>query len=218
MERVLLLVEMVRPRKYKGGRLRVDSIDLRAMIFAARIQGEYVRHSKRTWKLSDEKKAVRFGLDKLSMHRQHLRTGSTIRTLERHSKRADRQLLKKLTREEFATLMRMWRRHLRWMRLYLVYLKPGIPVTPRSGPTLRQRERAVIDRLVALARRALTEKGLQPPPEKRLRQLMRQRARTMRAWGARPEEVASNYEKFGGYWRLGEYVAAHTGRQGGTPS
>ena len=135
MEHILHLEKELRPNVVKGCRLQVETIQLRAMTCAARINREYVRFCKRAWKISDK---------------------------ERRS---------------------------------------VLAVTQRFGPSLRMRQTAVIDLLVALAKRALAEKGLRPPSEKRLRQLMRQQARTMRDHGNRPEEVAKNYEKFGtGAW------------------
>jgi hypothetical protein len=92
----------------------------------------------------------------------------TIKTLERHLKRANRALQASLGKAAYNEVLQWWKQHLNWVRLHLVYFRPLPPVTHR-----RRAQRLLIDAAVDTASRGLRERGYALPAAKRLRHLMR---------------------------------------------
>ena len=92
-----------------------------------------------------------------------------ILTLERNLKRANRALLKSVSRSEFVAQMRDWRAHLNWMRLHIAYFEP---LRPRAfGQKTRQQN--ILDELVRMAEHGIRIEGYQPPEAEELRRIMR---------------------------------------------
>jgi hypothetical protein len=58
----------------------------------------------------------------------HIKSERVLRSMERHMKRANRLLQSLVSPEDYAAFMEAWKKHLRWMRLRLVYFRPLLPV------------------------------------------------------------------------------------------
>jgi len=145
-------------RKTSGGRVRLSSLELRIAVFAVRInldERRLLKHHRRTW---DAQTRRRFGIDDASIRSLRRASKKTITSLERHTKRADRALLKQVSKQQFGAVMSCWRAHLRWMRLYLVYFKPLRPI---ARPKRRQQRN--LDLLMDMARRGLRYAGFEAP-------------------------------------------------------
>jgi hypothetical protein len=99
-------------------------------------------------------------------HRRHAR--STILSLERHMKRANRLLLGSVSRAEYDALTKAWREHLRWMRLHLVYFKPLQPILRP-----KRRQQNILDVLSEMAIRGLKNEGYAPPEAREFRRVLR---------------------------------------------
>ena len=65
--------------------------------------------------------------------------------------------------------MGAWKKHLRWMRLRLVYFAPLPPVI-RGKKTGQQ---IILDNLGEMAQQGIRSKGYQPPSAKEIRKMMR---------------------------------------------
>jgi len=166
---VIGLWRKLRLKQTRGGRQRLNSIELRAAMFAVRVTlalKRLDRHRKR--KLGLEAKA-RFEVDSRSVKQFRDAGRRTIRSLERHMKRANRALLVTLTKAEYQALMQVWHEHLRWMRLHLAYSKPLPPIV--KGKKKRQQE--ILDILVDIAADGLKKEGYVPPEPRELRRVLR---------------------------------------------
>jgi hypothetical protein len=169
MKNILDLWQTLRRIKKVGGRVQMNTIDIRAAILAARLNVELLRkrrHIGRAWSPETKK---RLGIDKQAGLEVRAKVTRVIRTLERHMKRANRLLLSEVSRHEFDSLMQLWKAHLRWVRLHLVYLRPW-PKTMRGRKTGQQR---ILDQLVEMAAHGIRSEGYQPPEPRDLRKLMR---------------------------------------------
>lgn len=107
--------------------------------------------------------------------RQTRNAPQTIRSLERHLKRANRLLRKLSTPAKYEASMQKWREHLRWMRLHLVYFKPWPPVS-RS----KKRQQKNLDALTKMAIRGLKNEGYALPEPDELRHALRGYSRSSR--------------------------------------
>ena len=169
MDQIIGLGRHLIPKAKTGARLQMDAIELRAAIFAIRVNIDFVRgrrHSFRRW--SPELK-TRFLLDDASFCQLKVKSKRVILTLERHLKRANRALLKEVPQDAFELLMIKWRLHLRWMWHHIAYFKPLPPVI---GPR-RVRQRRELDELMKIARIGIEGEDLESPDDKALRKMMR---------------------------------------------
>jgi hypothetical protein len=124
MDRVLDLWSRMRPKLQKGARLQMNTIEIRAAILAIRVNVDWWRDQQRHWRKLSKETERGFELDRKGLHKLKVRKQRTIRSLERHLKRANSRLLAEVGRQEYDGYMNMWRAHVRWIRLRLVYFKP----------------------------------------------------------------------------------------------
>jgi hypothetical protein len=169
MARIVSLWKLLNPRAKAGGRVTMDSIELRATIFAIRVYVDYVRGRRKSRQRSSSDLDAQLPLDEESFARLKIRSKRVILTLERNLKRANRALLKSVSRSEFVAQMRDWRAHLNWMRLHIAYFEP---LRPRAfGQKTRQQN--ILDELVRMAEHGIRIEGYQPPEAEELRRIMR---------------------------------------------
>jgi hypothetical protein len=109
-----------------------------------------------------------YGVDRESRAREKQKVYSTIKTLERHMKRANRALKANVGEAAYNEVLLGWKQHLKWVRLHLVYFRPLPPVAHR-----RRAQRLLIDAAVDTASRGLRERGYALPAAKKLRHLIR---------------------------------------------
>jgi hypothetical protein len=176
MEEILLFWQRLFPRSSSGGRMQMTTIEIRIAIFAVRVNLDLWRRQKHDARKLTARAKCLVGVDGESLIALTRRSRRTIATLERHLKRSNRVAIAVRTNEEYSALTRAWRKHLRWMRLYLAYFKPLPPV--RGGR--KTRHQAIIDTLVDMAAQGLRDKGVHLPNEIELRWLMRLFARSSR--------------------------------------
>ena len=173
MEKSLRLREALNTRSKSGQWVRVDTIELRAAIFAIRAYVEYVRLLRRQHRSKDRRFRATAPIDNSSFALLKAKSHRVIRSLERHMKRANRVLIQAVGKEQYAALLVAWKAHLRWMRLHIAFYKPwGKPLHGR-----RKRQQRELDELMQMARRGLREVGYQLPDDKELRRIMRLYAR-----------------------------------------
>ena len=177
MDKTLSLWETVKAKSKNGRWVRMDTIELRAAIFAIRVYIDFVRLLRRQHRRQSGKLRGRAPIDDRSIALLKAKSHRVIRVLERHMKRANRALIKAVGKEQYAALLVAWKAHLRWMRLRIVYCKPlGKPL-----PGRRKRMQRELDELMQMARRGLGKAGYKPPEDKELRHFMRLYARYARS-------------------------------------
>jgi hypothetical protein len=167
MDEITGLWKRLKPKAKTGGRVQMDAIELRATIFSIRANLDYVRsrrHFYRRLKFED-KAALR--LDDGSFEQLNLKSQRVIHTLERHTKRANRNLLKCVSRDAYGLLMDAWRLHLRWMRLHIVYFKP-LTMKGRKG-----KQQKMLEELMQMAEVAIENDGLEQPEPSELWRIIR---------------------------------------------
>jgi hypothetical protein len=169
MQEIIALAADSNGNAPSGRRVRLNVIQIRAAIFAVRVGQDKVR----LMACHKRKEALHiqqvFGVDKQSRYMEKQRVKRTIKSLERHMKRANKSLRANLGEAAYKDVLLRWKQHLKWVRLHLVYFRPRPPVT-------RGRRRAqilIIDAVVDAASRGLRERGYQLPAANRLRDLMR---------------------------------------------
>lgn len=176
MQLVLGLWKRLRSRLRGGGRVRMNTIEIRAAILGARINMDLFRFRKvarrrlarEGRKVSDLEKRQR----RLEDARQKIlkkQTDHLVRNLERRMKRADYHFRKPLSRAAFDGFMKQWRAHVRFMRLHFAYFK-ALSVKPAGAKRLYQ---LILDELTALAIQGLQNEGYKLPDASKLRKIMR---------------------------------------------
>jgi hypothetical protein len=169
MDEIIGLWKRLKPKAKTGGRVQLDAIELRASMFAIRANVDSVRklrHSLRRLKIEEK---ARFGIDDVSFDQLKTKSQRVIHTLERHMKRANRNLLRAVARNAYALLMNAWKMHLRWMWLHIAYFKPLLPVVSHR----RIRQQRDLDELMKMTRYGLERQGYQSPDDIELRRMMR---------------------------------------------
>jgi hypothetical protein len=169
MKQVLELGRKLRPKSKRGGRVQMNAIDLRAAIFAVRVSKDWWRSQRITLRKVSAETKRRYEIDGESLSRLKEKSQRIIRTLERHLKRANARLLSFMERPSFDAYMKLWRAHVRWMRIHLVYFKP-LTARPLSS---RRRCQVIIDELQKLAEVSISEEGYQLPKPIELRRVIR---------------------------------------------
>lgn len=91
-------------------------------------------------------------------------------------KRADHRLRHLVPPENYVALINCWKKHLRWIRLHLVYFKPPKPILKRS----KTRYQLVLNDLIAAAKYMISAEGFLLPSEVELQRVMRMYARSAR--------------------------------------
>ena len=202
MDEVLAVGERLRPKAKLGGRIQMDAIELRAAIFAIRSNLDYVRkgrHDRRLW--SQETKA-KFLLDDKSYNQLKIKSPRVILSLERHTKRANRVLVKAVTKAGYTALMQVWKAHLRWMHLHIAYFKRLPPVIPGR----RIEHQKTLDSLMEMAENGIRDEGFEAPDGKELRRVMRLYVRSARR-GRESIYTIPYLLRHYGYSHLNRYLA-----------
>ncbi len=106
-----------------GGRVEMSAIEVRAAIYAARVNLQLLRRNVHDARRKDAKTKKTLGLDRTAIKKRKQQTGPVIKSLERNMKRATRSSLKFTPRSEFAEMSKEWQSHLRWMKFHLAYFK-----------------------------------------------------------------------------------------------
>lgn len=174
----------LRPKAKTGGRIQMDTIELRAVIFAIRANLDFVRKRRRDLRRESPAVKARFLVDNESYAQLKIESRRVIHSLENHVKRANRALQKAVPLDEYRLLMDAWSAHLRWMRVHITYFMP----LPRLIQSRRIRQRKDLDDLMLMAERGIRNQGYEPPESKELRRMMRLYARYSRrrrtgTWG-----------------------------------
>ncbi len=170
MDEIADLRKRLRPKARAGGRTHMTSTDLRAAIFAVRVNADWWRSERvrnRTVKLLRTKEIL--GIDPETLNELKEKSARTIRSLERHMKRADYRLRKLVPAESFSGLMNSWRAHLRWIRLHLAYFKSLRSVLGGRKTAFQ----ILLTELVEAAKEMISAEGYLPPDEHELRRVMR---------------------------------------------
>ena len=168
MDRIRALRIRMKPLATTGGRVEMTAIDIRAAIFAARINLQLLRRKVHDARRKDAKTKRTLGLDRAAIKKRKQQTGPVIKSLERDLKRATRSSLKITPRAEFAQMSKEWRSHLCWMKFHLAYFKL-VRVVKGRGIV----HRMVIDQLTAIAEKAIRYEGFEIPDSRELRQVIR---------------------------------------------
>ena len=170
MNRTIVLCACLKPKRSSGGSLELDSFQLRAAAFSARVTlkiQRFLTTTKKARKSSLERQR-REGIDPKSIERLRRKTKRVVKYLERQMKRAERRFVSARSRSEFKVTSNEWRAHLRWMQFHLAYFKPI-----SGGPGIRNMQRWTVDALVAMAKKAIAAEGLEVMNEKLVRDATR---------------------------------------------
>jgi len=193
MDKILAIWKTFNARSPNGHSVQMDAIQIRAAIFATRANVQYARLLRRQERRKRRLEKARLQLmgedwsqfidpawlqvkgeaklqfDDKYIARLKARSQFVIRTLDRHSKRANRASMKVMGKEGYEALLAAWKMHLRWMRLHIAYFKS------RCKPVLglRKRQQNDIDVLVEMAKRGLRELRYQQPDDDELRRVIR---------------------------------------------
>ncbi len=168
MDRIRALRIRMKPLAKTGGRAEMNDIDIRAAIYAARVNLQLLRRNVHDARRKDAKTNKTLGLDRAAIKKRKQQTGPVIKSLERDLKRATRSSLKITSRSEFAQMSKDWRSHLLWMKFHLAYFKQVIGVKRRGVV-----RRMVIDQLTVIAEKAIRYEGFEIPDSRDLRQIIR---------------------------------------------
>ena len=109
MDRIRALAIRMKPIATTGGRVEMNDIDIRAAIFAARVNLQLLRRHVHDARRKDAKTKKTLGLDRAAIKKRKQQTGPVIKSLERDLKRATRSSLKITSRSEFAQMSKEWR-------------------------------------------------------------------------------------------------------------
>lgn len=169
MNRVGVLQVKLQPLKQTGGKVRLDTFELRAAAYCARTSSAVFRMDLKKARKQGASGRHRADLAEKSLERLQTRKPRLLEFLETHMKRAESQFLKVVPRDEYRALSNEWKSHLRWMEFNLAYFKPF-----RASPiSLRKTRIDWVDQLVRMAEKAITARKLQLPEEERLRGIIR---------------------------------------------
>lgn len=179
MAGIVALWKRLNPKAKTGGRVQMDTIELRTAIFAIRAQIDFVRGRRHSYRRSSPEVKTRLRIDDESLDKLKVKSKRMILTLERHLKRANRALQRSISQSAFAALIRTWKAHLCWMRGHIAYFRPSPPVV--KGRRIQQQR--VLDELMKMAEHGIRNEGYQPPEAKELRRMMRLYVRSVRRGG-----------------------------------
>jgi hypothetical protein len=202
---VLTLARTMRPRVQRGGRLRLNALEIRAAILAVRVHAAYMRRLRYELRKSDSKTKQSARIDEQSIKRLKRKAKRMVRILERQLKQANRAMLHVMTSAEFGDKSARWRRHVRWIRVHLAYFK----LLPSVAKGYRSHQQHIIDNLVGMADRGIRNEGFEPPDQKVLRKLMRLYARYSRRGrlgSFTVPDLMRNNRDFTNKWYLARFV------------
>jgi len=176
MEEILAFWKQLRPKAKAGGRVQMNTIEMRAAIFAIRANLDFVRKDRYDHRRLTPKAKIRFLLDDESYGKSKIKSEQVILSLERHMKRANRALIKAIGWEPYKSHIKSWTAHLRWMRLHIAYFK-------RRPPIVRDRkiqQQNILDWLMHMAGYGIRDEGYEQPKSDELRRIMRLFVRSAR--------------------------------------
>lgn len=87
MDEILALTSQLRPKAKTGGRVLINTIELRAAIFAIRVNLDFVRKNRNDHRSLSPKAKMRFLLDDESYSKLKIKSEQVILSLERIMKR-----------------------------------------------------------------------------------------------------------------------------------
>jgi hypothetical protein len=176
MDDIVALWQRLYPRSKTGGRMRMNTAELRAAIFAIRAYLGFIRMRRRKDRSSLPGTKAVVPIQGESFVQLKMRSRRVIRSLDRYLKRANLALMKSVTPERYKALKDTWKNHLRWMLIHMVYFRPWPKVI--RGRKIGQQK--ILDELMEMAGRGIRNAGLQPPEPEELRRLMRLYVRSAR--------------------------------------
>jgi hypothetical protein len=176
MDEIHALWKRLHPKAKAGGRMQMNTIELRATIFCIRANLAYIRKHRHDYRRWSPEGKTRIQIDDESFIQLKTKSQRVILSLERHMKRANRILLKSITREQYMLLVNNWSAHLRWMWLHIAHFKPRPPII-RGG---KARQQMILDELMQMAKRGIEWKGYQAPEPEELRRMIRLYVRSAR--------------------------------------
>ncbi len=173
MKRICDLWGEYKPRIGRGGRARANWLDLRILIFAARIRMGLWRYSEReNWKKGPGARRQHAQDRKITKH-LHAQTQRTIESLDRSRRKADRQFRKMVSPDDYQTRTAEWKSQARWIRYHLAYFKCWW----REGSG---RADEIIDGVMEIAINALRSLHYEVPATSAVREKVRQYLRYCR--------------------------------------
>jgi hypothetical protein len=176
MDKIIEIGKMLKTKSKAGGRVQMDTFQLRATAFAIRAYIDFLRLLRRQQRRQDLEVKARLHIDDKSFDRLKAESQPVIGSLERHMKRANRALVNAVGKERYVESVDAWKAHLRWMRLRIAYFKPL--AKPAVGQRVRQRRD--LDELMKMAERGIRNAGYKPPDATELRRIIRLYARYAR--------------------------------------
>jgi hypothetical protein len=207
MKGIVELRRRLRPQAKTGGRTHMTSVEVRAAIFAVRVntakaRGEKLRYRK--VKVLRTKQIL--GIDPAALEELKKKSARTIDSLERHMKRADFHLHKQVTAQKFSEFMNSWRANLRWIRLHLAYFKPLL-----SGPFEGRKTRfqIILKELIEVAKDEIRMQGYLPPNDQELRRVMLLyscSSRRFREGPWTPQYIVAHHSRGGARWHLFDFI------------
>jgi hypothetical protein len=176
MDKITALSKRVRSIPMAGCRMQLDTIELRSAIFAIRAHRDFARMRRRHDRRSRLGRKAEPLIGDQSFDQLKIKSQRVILVLERHMRRANRTLGKSVSKDQYAALINMWTRHLRWMHLHIAYFKPL--AKPIRGGRIRQQQN--LNELMKMAERGLRNAGYQVSDSRELRRIMRLYVRSAR--------------------------------------
>lgn len=170
MDGIVNLSRRLRSKARAGCRTHMTSIDLRAAIFAVRVNTSWWQYQKVIGQKLEARTKEVMQIDPDTLKKLMTKSARTILSLERHTKRADYRLGALVSSEDYIEYMDSWKAHLRWIRLHLVYFKPLRPhfLKGRKGSF-----QIILNELIEVAKEMISAEGLLPPKDGELRRIMR---------------------------------------------
>jgi len=169
MDRILALGRHLEKKSKSGGYVRMDFLDLRIAVFAARTSVHVVRQNARTFRKWNKAAKARFRFDQASIVELKSKTKLVIHSLERHLKRATRLFLRAHSRAEFERKAHEWARFLRWVKYHLTFFAKE----PARQPGLRKYYQTMINHMCGIAGGVLLNDGYEQPDARDLRRAVR---------------------------------------------
>jgi hypothetical protein len=207
MNGIVELRRRLRPMAKAGGRTHMTSTELRAAIFAVRVNAAWWRSKKvRNRKVEQLRTKEMLGIDPATLNELTKKSARTIRSLERYTKRADYRLRKLVPAEAFSKFMNSWRANLRWIRLHLAYFKPLQPRLLEGRKTAFQ---IILNELIDVAKEAMEREGYLSPNDHELRRVMRLYSCSSRRFREGPytaQYIFEHHSSEGTRWHLIEFI------------
>ena len=170
MNRVGSLWTKLKSLRSTGGKVQLDSFELRAAAYSARTSVKVARMEMREARKEGKESTSRTVAAKQALKQVSQGKKQVIDFLERYMKRAERLLRKTAGSDQQKALSKEWRSHLRWIVFHLAYFKPyRIP-----GRSARQMQIQWVEELVKMAEAAILIRRLKLPAPDRLRKVIRQ--------------------------------------------